>query len=85
MRTRGPSPISLVSPEPDGTGNGFVSQKGGADSRRPLLERTLEVWQPRTQRLLSLEDAREIAENMTSFFDILREWEAKERREAEHD
>ncbi len=41
--------------------------------------RTLEVWQPRTTRRLTREDARQIIENVTGFVQILFEWEAAER------
>ena len=36
-----------------------------------FLQETLEFWQKRTRRVLTLEDAREIAENMTAFFEAL--------------
>jgi len=36
-----------------------------------FLQETLEFWQKRTKRVLTLEDAREIAENMNSFMDAL--------------
>jgi len=39
-----------------------------------LVEQTHKVWQPRLQRNLSDEDARQIAENVTGFFAILAEW-----------
>ena len=39
-----------------------------------LIDRTRQVWQPRIGRDLSREDARQIAENVTGFFDILAEW-----------
>ena len=39
-----------------------------------LIEQTHKVWQPRLQRNLTDEDARQIAENVTSFFAILAEW-----------
>jgi hypothetical protein len=39
-----------------------------------LLEQTNKVWQPRLQRNLTDEDARQIAENVTGFFAILAEW-----------
>ncbi len=38
--------------------------------------RTLQVWQPRTARRLSREDARQIVENVTGFVQILLEWDA---------
>jgi hypothetical protein len=36
-----------------------------------FLQETLEFWQARTKRELTLEDAREIAENIGAFFEIL--------------
>ncbi len=48
-------------------------------SRDAFLEKTLQVWQSRTQRRLTKEDAREIAENMAGFISILQEWAAEER------
>jgi hypothetical protein len=39
-----------------------------------LIERTRKVWQPRTGRNLTDEDARRINENITGFFAILAEW-----------
>jgi hypothetical protein len=53
-----------------------------------LIARTKETWQPRAACSLSDEDAREIAENVTGFFRLLLEWEAREKertaREADH-
>jgi hypothetical protein len=43
-----------------------------------LIDRTREVWEPRLQRDLSREDARQIAENVTGFFAILAEWSRAE-------
>ncbi len=39
--------------------------------RERFLQETLEFWQKRTKRVLTLEDAREIVENMTAFFEAL--------------
>ena len=44
-------------------------------THRPFIERTREVWQSRTERTLSDEDARQIAENVGRFFRILSEWD----------
>ncbi len=44
------------------------------ETKRQFIDRTLEVWQPRTSRALTREDARQIAENVTGFFRILLEW-----------
>lgn len=45
----------------------------------PLIDSAMKFWQPRSQRPLSREDAREIVENITGFFSILLEWEAQDR------
>jgi hypothetical protein len=50
-----------------------------------LLSKTLAVWKPRSHRKLSREDAREIAENVTGFFSILREWTRGETPPAAND
>jgi hypothetical protein len=47
-----------------------------------FLEHTIDVWQPYTDRPLTREDAREIAQNVTGFFRILREWAEEERTAA---
>ncbi len=47
-------------------------------TKQELTEHTLAVWQPRTARQLSADDAREITENLTSFFTILSRWSRKE-------
>ena len=46
-----------------------------------LIERTLEVWQPRNAQRLSDEDARAILENVEGFFTLLLEWETSEQQE----
>ena len=53
------------------------------DSRRLLLERTLEVWQPRTCQHLTEEDARQIVENAVGFVTILRQWDTARRASQE--
>ena len=45
-----------------------------------LIERTLEVWQPRNADRLSDEDARAILENVKGFFTLLLEWETNEQQ-----
>ena len=42
------------------------------------IDRTRKVWQPRTGRDLTDEDARQIVENITGFFSILAEWSRAE-------
>jgi hypothetical protein len=44
---------------------------------REFLERTVEVWQRYSSSKLTLEDAREIAENMVELFSLLRELDRK--------
>lgn len=43
-----------------------------------LINRTIRLWQPRSRRSLSREDARQIVENVTGFFSILHEWSRAE-------
>jgi len=38
---------------------------------KEFLDKTIEVWQPYCPAPLSLNDAREITENMTALFDFL--------------
>jgi len=45
-----------------------------------LIDRTLEVWQPRNAHRLSDEDARAILENVKGFFTLLLEWETNEQQ-----
>jgi len=50
-----------------------------AREREGLTERTLALMQPRSKRVLSREDAREIVANFSGFFQLLREWAAKDQ------
>jgi hypothetical protein len=43
-----------------------------------FLDETIAVFQPLSQRPLSREDAREIVQNITGFFQVLSEWHAAE-------
>jgi hypothetical protein len=47
-----------------------------------LLDETIATWQPRASRPLTREDARQIIENMTGFFNVLRDWDRAERAAA---
>jgi hypothetical protein len=47
-----------------------------------LTGRTRQFWRPRTARNLTDEDARQIAENVTSFFGVLAEWAQAEKMAA---
>jgi hypothetical protein len=49
-----------------------------------LIDRTLEFWQTRTSYTLTREDAREMVENITGVFRILREWEVADQSTATH-
>jgi hypothetical protein len=44
------------------------------------INQTLEFWQSRTPIELSRDDARQITENITGFFQVLFEWEAADNR-----
>ena len=47
-------------------------------TKQELTEHTIAVWQQRSPRQLTKEDAREITENLTGFFAILAEWSRNE-------
>ncbi|HWR50189.1 MAG TPA: hypothetical protein VN428_03725 [Bryobacteraceae bacterium] len=42
-----------------------------------LLAQTISVWQPHFHRPLTSEDARQIVENVSGFFEVLLEWDRK--------
>ena len=48
-----------------------------AEFSREFLEKTIRVWQPYSKAPLSLEDAREIAENVIGLYKLLFELEKK--------
>ena len=48
-----------------------------------ILEKTIEVWQPLSEKKLTEEDAREIVENMAGLFSFLIELEEKYGKEEE--
>ncbi len=47
-------------------------------TKQQQAEHAITVWQPRTPRRLSEEDAREITENLSGFFSLLTKWEQAE-------
>jgi hypothetical protein len=44
-----------------------------------FLDYTIAFWQPRLNRELTHEDARQIAENLVGFFKVLQDWDREER------
>ena len=50
-----------------------------------LIDRAIETWQPRVERDLSRDDARQIVENVSGFFSILVEWSRAEMSEPAND
>ena len=70
-------------------GSTIQKELGETDSRQVeiqeltednLIDRTIEVWQPRNANRLSDEDARAILENVKGFFTLLLEWETNEQQ-----
>ncbi len=47
-------------------------------TKNRFIEQTLELWQQRSTRALTREDARQIIDNATGFFRTLLEWETAE-------
>jgi len=55
-----------------------------ADYSEQFLKHTIEVWQPHSPEPLTLEDAREIADNMVDLFTYLNELKQKyDQKEAD--
>jgi hypothetical protein len=52
---------------------------------RRFIEKTIKVWQPRTQKKLTSEDAAVIIRHMTSFVELLLEWEKIENTWSEEE
>lgn len=52
-----------------------------AEFSKTFLEKTIKVWQPYSPAPLTLEDAREIADNITGLFCLLDELEQKYGKE----
>lgn len=48
-----------------------------------LIKKTIQVWQPLSEKKLNEEDAREIIENITGFFSTLKKWDDKEKEKLE--
>ena len=52
-----------------------------AELSEEFLRTTIKIWQPYSEAPLTLEDAREIAENMTGLYSYLLELERKNGKE----
>jgi hypothetical protein len=52
------------------------------EPKAKFIERTRELLHPRSSKVLSEEDARQIIENVTGLFQVLKEWEAGEEQTA---
>ena len=50
-----------------------------------LIDETISVWQPYSADLLTREDARQIMQNVTAYFDMLLRWAAEDRERAEQE
>lgn len=53
--------------------------------QKQLIDQTLEFWQARSPKTLTREDAREIIENVTGFFQLLQEWQLVDQLSATHE
>ncbi len=55
-----------------------ASEKSEGAAADKFLDETIDFWQPLVNRPLSREDARQIRENLTGFFRLLRQWQEVE-------
>ncbi len=51
--------------------------------KKQLITQTRNFWQQRTDEEVTDEDARQMIENVTGFFSLLREWEIADRENAQ--
>lgn len=58
---------------------GFLWQILGVTNPEQVKQ-TLEFWRKRAARQLTNEDARQITVSMTQFFEILAEWDKRDRK-----
>lgn len=70
---------TVALPRTVGASHGELPSAGSSAVPESFLEATIEFWQPSAGRDLTHEDAREIVENMTGFFTVLRQWRDAER------
>lgn len=49
------------------------------EAKVKFIRGTFRTWQSRVNASLSEEDARKIAENIAGYFEVLLEWEAREK------
>ncbi len=52
-------------------------------NEQDVIEQTVEFWKKRTGRDITREDAREMIHNVSGFFQILAEWDRKNRNDQE--
>ena len=45
-----------------------------------IISQTVALWQPRSARILSVDDARQILDNTCGFFDVLAGWMRADQR-----
>lgn len=57
-------------------GTAWIQRMGG---EKPKVVTDINFWQSKTGQILTAEDHRQIRENLTGFFEILNEWQGKER------
>ena len=78
-----PSCTKNESGQPDGVSSTPTDAQASATlppADDDLLSRTIAMWQGRTKRTLSENDAREIISNVSGFFRVLAEWDRRTGR-----
>jgi hypothetical protein len=53
--------------------------------QKQLIDQTLEFWQARSSKTLTREDARQMIENVTGFFQLLQEWQLADQLSASYE
>ena len=47
--------------------------------KQDFLDETIRIWQPHYQQKLTREDAKEIAKNLSGFYEVLAEWQERKK------
>ena len=58
-----------------------MAKKQSSEYSKEFLNKTIQVWQPYSPTPLSLNDAREITDNMTSLFNLLMKIDEKSHKD----
>lgn len=66
--------------DPRGAVPRLVPPNGPVLTKQELIQKTIAVWEPRLQRRISEDEARQIIERVVGAFRLLRKWDVEDKR-----